>query len=130
MGDYLDGTTQVVTASLLVEHIIIDLSAGNIAETAEIFIYKALVMAEVQIGLRTILCNEDFPMLVGGHGAGVNIQIGVELHGSNTDTTRLENSPNGRNGDTLTQSREYATCDKDILAAIVFLLGHCLPPSH
>src|SRR5262245_56384205 len=69
-------------------------------------------------------------MLVGGHGARVNIEIGVELHGSNTDTTRLENPPNGRDGNSFTQTGENAARDKDILAAIIVLLGHCRPPSY
>ena len=36
-------------------------------------------MAEVKVGLGTVLGDIDLTVLIGAHGAGVNIDIGVEL---------------------------------------------------
>src|SRR5271169_3247821 len=39
----------------------------------------ALVMAEIEIGLRPIVGDIDLAMLVGAHRARIDIEVGVEL---------------------------------------------------
>ena len=34
-------------------------------------------MAEVKVGLRAVLGDKDLAVLIGTHGAGVNVDVGV-----------------------------------------------------
>ena len=45
----------------------------------EVFVDETLIVTEVEIGLRAVLSDKDFPMLIGAHGAGVDVDIGVEF---------------------------------------------------
>ena len=40
---------------------------------------EAFVVAQVEIGLGPVVSDEDFAMLERTHGAGVDVQVGVEL---------------------------------------------------
>ena len=45
-------------------------------------VYEALVVAEVEVGLSAVIGDEDLPVLEGVHGAGVDVDVGVQLlHG-------------------------------------------------
>ena len=48
-----------------------DLRAGTPGE--------ALVVTEIEIGLRPVVRHEHLTMLVGAHRAGIDIEVGVEL---------------------------------------------------
>ena len=39
-------------------------------------------MPQIQVGLSAVLGDVDLPVLVGAHGAGVHIDIGVQFLGS------------------------------------------------
>ena len=47
-------------------------------------------MAEVQIGLGPVLGDEDLAMLVGRHGARVDVDVGVELLRGNLEAAGLQ----------------------------------------
>ncbi len=51
---------------------------------------EALVVAEVEVGLRAVLRDEDLPVLEGVHGAGVHVDIGVELFQGDREAPRFE----------------------------------------
>ena len=40
---------------------------------------EALVMAEVEIGLRAVVGHEDLAVLIGAHRPRIDVEIGVEL---------------------------------------------------
>jgi hypothetical protein len=90
--DNLNSATQVFSPALFANHRGIDLSGGHIICLAGGFIGKTLVVAEVEVGFCAIIGNEDFAMLVGRHGTGVHIDVGVQFHEGNGDTTILEQS--------------------------------------
>ena len=47
-------------------------------------------MAKVQIGLGAIIGDKDLAMLKGRHGAGVKIDIGVELNEGDRQAARFK----------------------------------------
>ena len=69
-------------------------------------------MAQVQVRLRAVLGDEDLPVLVGAHGAGVHIDIGVELLVPHPEAPLLQKPPQGRRADALAQTRHHAAGDK------------------
>ena len=47
-------------------------------------------MAEVEVGLGTIVGNVDLAMLVGAHRARIDVEVGVELADPHAVSARLE----------------------------------------
>ena len=45
----------------------------------QILVGEAFIVAQVQVGLRSVVGDENLAVLVGAHGAGVYVEIGVEL---------------------------------------------------
>jgi hypothetical protein len=37
-------------------------------------------MSEVEVGFGAVVGDEDFAVLERGHGAGINVKVGVKLH--------------------------------------------------
>ena len=77
--DRLDRAAQEVSPALPGQHGLVDLAGGDGAAAGQIGVQEAFVVAQVQVGLGAIGGDEDLAVLVGGHGAGVNVEVGIEL---------------------------------------------------
>ena len=76
-------------------------------------------MAEVEVGLGTVGGDVDLTMLVGGHGAGVDVEIGVEFLDDDGDVTGLEEPADGGRGDALADGANHAARYEDVLGCHV-----------
>jgi len=63
--NHLNGLAEVFPFALVVEHGLIDLAAGEVVEARELDVGEALVMAEVEVGLRAVVEHIDLAVLVG-----------------------------------------------------------------
>ena len=70
---------EVLAAALLVEHVPVHLAGREVGVFVQVLVDEALIVAEVEIGLRAVLGDVHLAMLIWAHGAGVYIDIGVEL---------------------------------------------------
>ena len=77
--DDLNRVSEILAAALLGDHGGVDLPGGGIGGTGEIDVQKALVVTDVQIGLRAVLSNEDLTVLKGIHRAGVDVDVRIQL---------------------------------------------------
>lgn len=60
----------------------IDFSGGDVGVFGQAFIDEPLVMSQIQICFRAVIGDEDFSVLNGVHGAGVDVDVRIEfLHG-------------------------------------------------
>src|SRR5712691_7904055 len=107
MGDHLDSPTQVLTSSFLANHCRIHLPGCDVVRLVGRFISKTLIVSQVKVSFSAIIGDKDFAMLIGGHCARVNIDIGVQLHERDGDSAIFEQTPQG--GDTNTLS--YILCN-------------------
>ncbi len=74
-------------------------------------------MPQIQVGFRAVLGDKDLAVLDGVHGAGIDIDVGVELlHGDPKAPGFQEPSERG-GGDPFSQSRDDPACDKHIFYA-------------
>ena len=64
---------------------------------------EALVVAEVEIGLGAVVGDEDLAVLVGRHGARIDVEIGVELAQADLVAARLQQRAERRGSETLAQ---------------------------
>ena len=80
VGDGLDGASEEVAPAFLGDQAQIDVAGGEVRGPGEFYVDKSFVVAQVQVGLASVGGNEDLAVLVGRHGAGVDVEVGVELH--------------------------------------------------
>ena len=62
---------------------------------------EALVMAEIEIGLRAVIGDEDFAVLIRRHGSRIDVEIGVELAQPHLVAARLKNRAERGRGETF-----------------------------
>ena len=77
--DHLHRGAEVVAAALLGDDLLVDAAGGDVVGPDGRAPGEALVMAEVEIGLGTVVGDEDLTVLVGAHRAGIDVEIGIEL---------------------------------------------------
>ena len=71
-------------------------------------------MAQIQVGLRAVVGDEDFAVLIGAHGAGIHVQIGIQLLVGDLQAPLLQKAAQGRGGDALAQAGNHAAGDENI----------------
>ena len=115
VGDDLDRGSQIVPGPLPVEHVPVDLPRGDGGVDGEVFVDKALIVAQVQVGLGPIVGDEDLPVLVGAHGARVHVQVRVQLLDLYPQAPLLQQAAQRGRRDALAQAGNHAAGDKNVL---------------
>jgi hypothetical protein len=93
MRDDLDGAPQIVTLALPTDDVVVDGARSNIGVARETLVDEPLVVTEVQVGLGPVVGDKHLAMLVGAHGARIDVQVGVELLDGHTEAAALEETP-------------------------------------
>ena len=73
-------------------------------------------MTQVQVGLCSILGNEDLAVLEGTHRTGVDIDVGVELLRGDLQPPRLQQPAQRSGRDAFAQSGDDASAHEYILS--------------
>src|SRR5690606_16942179 len=71
-------------------------------------------VAKIEVGLGSIICDEDLPMLIGRHGARINVQIGVELADVHPVAASLKQRSESGRCNALAGGCNHAASDKNI----------------
>ncbi len=108
VGDHLHGAAVVAPGALPLDYALVNLAAGGVVQPGKSNADKPLVMPHIQIRFRAILGNEYLPMLIGVHGAWVDVEVGVELADGDGVSSALEQPPKGGGGDALAQRADHA----------------------
>lgn len=72
-------------------------------------------MSQIEVGFGSVIGDENLAVLNGIHCAGVNIKIWVEFLSGNFKTARFQKSAEGCRSDSLAESGNYTSGDKNIL---------------
>src|SRR5439155_3959653 len=106
--DHLNRGSEELAAALLAEHRVPD-GAGAVARVLrQVLVDEPLVVPEIEIGLGAVLGDEDLAVLEGAHGAGVDVEVGVELLRLDPQTARLQEASQRRRDDALAERRDDA----------------------
>src|SRR5690348_5238384 len=70
-------------------------------------------MAEIEIGLCTVVGDVDLPVLIGAHRAGIDVEVGVELPQPDLEPARLQQRAERRCRETLAERGDHAAGNKD-----------------
>ena len=101
--DDLDGVAEVFAATLLGDHGRIDLTGRHVGRPDEVGVEEALVVPDVQVGLRAVLGDEDLAVLERVHRAGVDVQVRVELLHRHSKAAGLEQATEAAGRQALAQ---------------------------
>ena len=94
--DDLHRAAEIVAAPLAGDDLLVDFSGGDVVHPVGRAPGEPLIVAEVEIGLRPVVGDEDLAVLVGAHGPRVDVQIGVELAEPDLVAARLQQRAQGR----------------------------------
>ncbi len=114
VGDHLDGGAKIVAAPFLGEDVLVDPARGDVVLPGAGMAGEALVMAEVEVGLRPVVGDEHLAVLIRAHGARINVQIGVELAQAHGIAASLEKCAERRGGESLAKGGHDAAGDEDV----------------
>ena len=113
--DDLHGAAEEVARALAGDEALVDGSRGEVGVAREVLVDEALVVAEVEVGLVAVLCDEDLAVLERAHRARVHVEVGVGLLHHDLVAARLEQAPERGRRDSLAQGRDDAAGDEDVL---------------
>ena len=88
--DHLHGAAEIVAAPLLGDDLLVDAAGGDVVHAVRRAPGEALVVAEVEVGLRPVVGDEDLAVLIGAHGPRIDVEIGVELAEPDLVAARLQ----------------------------------------
>ena len=79
MGNHLNRLAQVVPPPFLLNHRFIDPAGGQVVVLSQPAVGEALIMPQVQVRFGAVIGDEYLPVLVGAHGSGIHVEVGIEL---------------------------------------------------
>src|SRR5437016_6030276 len=110
----LNRFTEIIAAALFVDYREIYSPCSPVVSLRQMRVREALVMAQIEIGLRPIVGNEDFAMLKRRHRSRIDVDIRIQFHQRYSQTAGFEQAADGRRRQSLTQTRNHATCYEDV----------------
>ncbi|MNV59876.1 hypothetical protein D3C71_1523210 [compost metagenome] len=113
MRNDLHGGAQVIAPALLADHVLVDTTGGDRILSAQPGMHETLVVAQVQIGLGTVVGDVDLTMLERTHRAWIDIDVRIQLHHRDLQATRLENRGQGRGCNALAKRGHHTTGNKN-----------------
>ena len=77
--DDLNGAAEIGAATFLGEDVLIDPPGRDVVRLARGHTGEAFVVPKIEIGLGSVVGDENLPVLIGAHRTGIDVQVGVEL---------------------------------------------------
>ena len=123
VGHDLYVPSQVLAPSLLVEDDAVHLAGSDVVVAVQVVIEETLVGAQVHVALGPVFEDEDLAVAVGIDGAGVLVQIAVDLDLRYRESVVLEQVSEGSAEDALAHAGHDAAGDEDVLGAADAVIG-------
>ncbi len=117
MGNDLNGLAEIIPAAFLGDDGFVDAAGGPIVVARQMRGGKTLVVAEVEIRLRAIIGDKYFAVLIGRHGAGINVQVGIALLEGDSQAAAFEQAAHRSRRNALAEGRNHAARNENILRA-------------
>ena len=90
MGNDLDGFAQIFAAPFLADDGFVNLPGGEVVHLVHPGGNETFIMAQIQIGFRAVVGDEDFAVLERTHRAGVHVDVRVQLDHGDFEAARFE----------------------------------------
>ncbi len=86
----LNGRPQVVTATLLAQHVLVDAAGGEVVVLGHGGADKPLVVAQVEVGLSAVVGDEHLTVLERAHGARIDVDVRIQFEHGDLQAPRLQ----------------------------------------
>ena len=97
--NHLHSLSEVIAAPLFRDNRFVEAASRPIVVARQMRIGEALVVPQVQIGLRAVVRHKHFAVLIGRHRAGINVQVWIALLEGDFKTAAFEETSDGGSGD-------------------------------
>jgi hypothetical protein len=124
VGNDLNRATEVVAAPFFLNYRQINLARCPVVVARRGRAREALVMAKVQIRLRSVVGDIHLPVLIRTHRARVDVDVGVELLQRYLVSVSLQERADRCRSQPLSERGNDATGDQDVFDGTVGLLLH------
>ena len=114
MRNDLDGLAEVIAASLFLDDVEIDTAAREVVELGQLGVGEPLVVAQVQVGFGAVVEHVNLAVLERAHGAGVHVEIGVELLEHDLEAAPFEQGAQRSGRQALAERAYHAASDEDV----------------
>ena len=115
MRDDLHRTSQEFSVPLLVEDVPVHFTGGQVGILVQILIDESLIVSQIQVGFRTVLGDEYFPVLIRAHGARVNVDIRIQLLSCHLIPSGLQQTSQRSRGNSFAQPGDHASRNENVL---------------
>ena len=106
--DDLHRLAEVLAAALLRDDRLVDAAGREVVHLPHLGGGEALVVAEVEVGLRAVVGHEHLAVLERAHRARIDVDVRVELEERDFEAARFEQRGDGRGGEPLAERRHDA----------------------
>ncbi len=113
--NHLHRLAQVIPAAFAMDDLLVDSSGRQIIALAELGVGEALVMAKIQICFSAVVSDVHFAVLERAHGAGIDVQIRIELLQRHPQSAAFEQTADGRGRNAFAKRRNHAPGYKNVL---------------
>ena len=103
MRNHLNGLAQVISAAFFRNDLLVNAAGGPVIVARKLGVSEAFVVPEIEVGFGPVIGDEDFAVLKRRHGAGIHVQVWIELHQVDRDATAFEQAPNGSRRQSLAE---------------------------
>lgn len=114
VGDELDGGPEVFAGTFVLDDGFEDLAGAEAVELRKLPVGEAFVVAEVEVGLGAVIEDVDLTVLVRRHGAGIDIEVGVEFLDLDLEAAVFEKGADGGGGESFSERGDDSSGDEDI----------------
>lgn len=104
VGDHLHVTTEVMALAFAFEDLGVEAAAGGEVFAGEVLVEHALVGAQVHVAFGAVVEDEDFAVAIGVEGAGVDVEVALELDGGDGEAFVFEEFAEGGGEDAFAQA--------------------------
>ena len=129
VGDHLHGRAEVVAAPLPLDHRVVDGPRGDVGGARGVLVGEALVVAEVEVGLRPVLGDEYLAVLEGAHRPRVDVDVRIELLKLDPEPAGDQQAPDRGRGDPLAECRDDPAGDEYEAGVSLSWSAHLALPS-
>mmetsp|Transcript_127504 Transcript_127504/g.342209 ORF Transcript_127504/g.342209 Transcript_127504/m.342209 type:complete len:514 (-) Transcript_127504:151-1692(-) len=112
---HLNRLAEVVASALALDDLVVHLAGGHAVSRREGEAQEALVVPEVEVRLAAVFEHVHLAVLEGAHGAGVDIQVRVNLDRGDPEPVGLQHHADRRDRGALAQAGDGASSDDHVL---------------
>ena len=115
----LHRVAEVLAATLLGDDLRVHLAGGDVRRRGQIDVEEALVVTDVEVGLRAVVGHEDLAVLERIHGSRIDVEIRIQFLHRHAESARPEEAAEARSRQALPEGGNDASGDENVTGDMV-----------